>query len=508
MSRRQAVEKLPGFEPGHLDQRELEKYLWGAATLLRGLIDAGDYKQYIFPLLFFKRISDVYDEEREEALATYGKDHLDMVAKDENYRFQIPDGHHWEDVRSATEDLGLALKTAMAEIEKANQRRLHGIFGDAQWTNKDRLSDATLRDLLEHFSTQVLSLARVPEDELGRAYEFLVKKFADDSGHTAQEFYTNRTLVRLMTRMLRPEPGESIYDPTCGTGGMLVTTAAEVKSQDKDHRRLRLYGQELNVMTSSIARMNLYLHGIEDFDIRRGDTLSNPLFFDRDRIRQFDVILANPPYSIKQWNRKAFAHDPRQTWGVPPQGRADYAFFQHITASLKPGSGRCAILFPHGVLFREEERQMREALLRSDLLECVLGLGPGLFYNSPMEACVVICRTRKASDRRERVLFIDAAHLIGKAQGQSFLTDEHVSEVLDTYDGFRDVEGFAAVVENQKILDMGGVLSIPRHVRRRFDSGGSEGAALGDASREWAAQTAAARIVIDGLLSTLRGEKC
>jgi type I restriction enzyme M protein len=356
----------------------------------------------------------------------------------------------------------------MQQIESANPDQLTGVFGDAQWTNKERLSDETLRNLLEHFSTQVLSLSRVPEDELGRAYEFLVKKFADDSGHTAQEFYTNRTLVRLMARMLRPQPGESVYDPTCGTGGMLVTAAAEVKDQGEDHRRLGLFGQELNVMTSSIARMNLYLHGIEEFRIERGDTLADPLFFEGDRLRRFDVILANPPYSIKQWNRDLFTEDPykRNIWGVPPQGRADYAFLQHIATSLNPDTGRCAILLPHGVLFRADERKMRQKLIESDLLECVLGLGPGLFYNSPMEACVVICRTRKPAKRRKKVLFIDAMHLIERTQGQSFLSEEHIAEILVAYEGFADIQGLSAVVSLESLIAAKADLAISRHVEK------------------------------------------
>ncbi|MFJ8795948.1 N-6 DNA methylase [Streptomyces sp. NPDC102462] len=483
---------LPGLEsrePQHLEQRELESYLWGAATLLRGLIDAGDYKQFIFPLLFFKRISDVYDEEREEAIAAYGDHDPETVARGENYRFQIPDEAHWEDVRSASADLGQALRKAMREIESANPDQLTGVFGDAQWTNKERLSDETLRNLLEHFSTQVLSLSRVPEDELGRAYEFLVKKFADDSGHTAQEFYTNRTLVRLMARMLRPQPGESVYDPTCGTGGMLVTAAAEVKDQGEDHRRLGLFGQELNVMTSSIARMNLYLHGIEDFRIERGDTLADPAFFEGDALRRFDVILANPPYSIKQWNRDLFAEDPfkRNTWGVPPQGRADYAFLQHIAASLNPETGRCAILLPHGVLFRADERAMRQKLIESDLLECVLGLGPGLFYNSPMEACVVICRTQKPTERQEKVLFIDAAHLIERTQGQSFLSEEHITEILAAYEGFADLPGLSAVVGLESLVAAKADLAIGRHVKKipTLEMAGGASIPLPEAVSQW-----------------------
>lgn len=339
-----------------ITQSELESYLWGAAVLLRGFIDAGDYKQFIFPLMFFKRLCDVYDEERERSLEEVGDDFP------EYHRFQIPDGSHWRDVRTVPQNIGIAIQNAMHEIEKANPL-LDGIFGDAPWTNKNRLSDATLTDLLEHFSTQTLSRARVNEDLLGQAYEYLIKKFADDSGHTAAEFYTNRTVVHLMTLLLEPQEGESIYDPTCGSGGMLLSAADELKRRGQDTRTLRMYGQEINLMTSAIARMNLFLHGFEDFQVVRGDTLANPTFKQGDRLQQFDVILANPPYSINSWNRVAWENDPRNLYGTPPQSRADYAFWQHILFSLKEDSGRCAILYPHGVLFRNEEKHMRRPLI-------------------------------------------------------------------------------------------------------------------------------------------------
>ncbi|WP_031167871.1 type I restriction-modification system subunit M [Streptosporangium roseum] len=453
-------------ESQRLTKTQLESYLWGAATLLRGLIDAGDYKQFIFPLLFFKRISDVHDEEREAALTFYGDDEISNAP--ENHRFQIPDGAHWEDVRRTPSQIGAALTAAMRQIEKANPERLDGIFGDAEWTNTERLPDATLTGLIEHFSTRTLSLAAVPEDELGNAYEYLVGRFADDSGHTAQEFYTNRTLVHLMTRMLKPLPGESVYDPTCGTGGMLVSAVDEVRRQGLEHRALRLYGQERNVMTSSIARMNLFLHGIEEFEIARGDTLAAPAFLDGDRLRTFDVVFANPPYSIKQWNRVAFTRDAwgRNAWGTPPQGRADYAFFQHIAASMKPESGRCAILFPHGVLFRNEERPLREKLLASGLLECVLGLGPGLFYNSPMEACVVICRTARPAGRPSGVLFVNAVEEITRLRGgHAFLDIRHLEKILATYEAFEDVPGFARVVTSDEIIANNASLSIPLYIK-------------------------------------------
>ncbi len=471
-------------ERARITQAQLESYLWGAATLLRGVIDAGDYKQFIFPLLFFKRISDVYDEEYEQALADSGGD-VDYAKFADQHRFQIPEGAHWRDVRGVAKNVGGALQNAMRAVEKANPKQLYGIFGDAQWTNKERLSDATMRDLVEHFSTLTLSVANVLEDELGQAYEYLIKKFADDSGHTAAEFYTNRTLVHLMTLMLEPQPGESIYDPTCGSGGMLLSAAMQLKREGKEYRNVKLYGQERNLMTSAIARMNMFLHSIEDFHIERGDTLAEPKLTEGDKLKQFDVVLANPPYSIKQWNRVAWEKDAfgRNFLGVPPQGRADYAFFQHIIKSLKPDTGRCAILFPHGVLFRDEEAQMRRRLIEQDVIECVLGLGANLFYNSPMEACVIVCRMRKPKERRGRVLFINAVDEVTRERAQSFLKSEHSERILGAYRSFAEIDGFAHVATLDEIKGNARNLSIPLYVRRRkIADNGSEGNGNGEAS--------------------------
>jgi len=453
-----------------LSQQELERYLWGGATLLRGLIDASDYKQYIFPLLFFKRLSDVWDEEYADALSETNDDAYARATADD--RFVIPEDAHWKDVRNASRDVGRALLTAFRAIETANPERLSGIFGSASWTDKAQMPDETLKNLIEHFSSQTLSLANVPEDELGNGYEYLIKQFADDSGHTAQEFYTNRTLVHLMAQMLEPKAGETIYDPTCGTGGMLISCLSEAKRQGGDVRTIGLYGQELIHITAAIARMNLVLHGVEDFQIVSGNTLSDPAFVEGDRLKTFDVVLANPPYSIKTWNREAWATDPwgRNFLGTPPQGRADYAFFQHILTSLDPNTGRCAVLFPHGVLFRNEEAEMRRKLVESDQLECVLGLGPGLFYNSPMEACVVICRTQKPADRVGKILFINAVDEIAREKAQSFLRAEHQARIQDAYHGFVEQPGFAAVVSCADVLAKSGSLSIPLYVRANAQS--------------------------------------
>ena len=445
---------------------ELESYLWNSAVLLRSSIDAGAYKQYIFPLLFFKRICDVYDEETQIAIEEYGDDIVDFD-EDELHTFIVPQGHHWKDVRQVSENVGNALVEAFHAIEKENVRLLHGIFGDGAWTNKNRLSDALLKDLLEHFSTKILSIANCPEDELGQGYEYLIKKFADDSGHTAQEFYTNRTVVHLMTEMLKPQPGESVYDPTCGSAGMLISCIAYLKEHGQEWRNLKVYGQEINQLTSAIGRMNLFLHGVETFKVVNDDTLSNPAFIENGKLKTFDIVLANPPYSIKQWDRSAFETDRygRNFLGVPPQSRADYAFFQHILKSLDPSTGRCAILFPHGILFRDEEKSMRTKLVESDLVECVIGIGKNLFFNSPMEACIVICRTDKPTERRGKILFINAKNEVTRKNAQSFLEDKHIDRIAGTYLSFAEEEGFSSVASVEDVLKNNSRLSISLYVR-------------------------------------------
>jgi len=490
----------------HLSQKELESFLWGAATLLRGLIDASDYKQYIFPLLFFKRLSDVWDEDFREAFEE---------SQDENYatatandRFIIPKSAHWKDARDASRDVGRALLNAYQAIEAANPQRLQGVFGNAAWTDKAQMPDETLKNLIEHFSKHILSLANVPEDELGNGYEYLIKQFADDSGHTAQEFYTNRTLVHLMAQMLKPKAGETIYDPTCGTGGMLISCLAEVKRSGDDSRTMGLYGQELINITAAIARMNLVLHGVSDFDIRSGNTLHEPALIEADRLKTFDVVLANPPYSIKKWNREAWQTDQwgRNFLGTPPQGRADYAFFQHILKSMDSKTGRCAILFPHGVLFRKDEAELRRELVATDMIECVLGLGPSLFYNSPMEACVAVCRSKKPAHRRGKTLFIDAVNEIAREKSQSFLRAEHQSRILAAYRAFENEAEFAAVATTDEILAQHGDLTVHHYVVRKATSSTADSAEL--LAENWARFDTQGRgfwMAMDELAETLHG---
>jgi len=447
---------------------ELEQYLLGAANILRGPVDKADFKSYIFPLLFFKRISDVYDEEYQTALKESAGDE-EYAAFPEQHKFIVPEGFHWKNVREKTENIGQAIQSSFREIEKANPNRLYGIFGDVLWTNKDRLSDELLVDLIEHFSTKNLSNSNVPTDMLGQAYEFLIKKFADISNKKAGEFYTPRAIVHLMGSILAPKEGESIYDPACGSGGMLLEAYHYVKEHKGDYRKLKLYGQERNLTTSSIARINLFLHGVEDFKIEKEDTLRHPVFRDNDQLAKFDVVIANPPFSLKKWGVENWANDPfgRNFAGVPPKSYGDFAWVQHMIISMAMPTGRVGVILSHGALFRGGvEAKIRKHLIDSDLLDCVMGLGPNLFYGTGISACILIFRARKAASKKNKVLFIDASELFQKGRNQNFFLPEHAKAVIDLYEKSTDISEQSRVVELDEIKENGYNLNISRYVEK------------------------------------------
>jgi type I restriction enzyme M protein len=452
---------------------QLESHLWEAANILRGPVDAADFKTYVFPLLFFKRISDVYDEEYQTALAEAGGDE-EYARFPQNYRFQIPDNCHWEDVRTVAKNVGQALQTAMRGIEKANPETLYGIFGDASWTNKDRLPDSLLRDLIEHFSAINLGNQAAQADILGQSYEYLIKKFADATNKKAGEFYTPRSVVRLMVNILDPKEGESIYDPACGTGGMLLEAIHHVKESHGDDRTLwgKLFGQEKNLTTSAIARMNLFLHGASDFQVVRGDTLRNPAFFTGDSLATFDCVIANPPFSLEKWGDEVWTSDPfgRNFAGMPPAKSGDYAWVQHMLKSMAAKSGRMAVVLPHGALFRMgKEGEIREKILGMDLLEAVIGLGPNLFYGTGLAACILIFRQRKKPDRRRKVLIVDASKEFKTGRAQNELLPEHVEQIEKWYRKYQDVTGIARVVTLDDIAANDYNLNIPRYVEPKND---------------------------------------
>jgi type I restriction enzyme M protein len=446
----------------------LEQYLAKAAWILKGPVDAADFKIYIFPLLFFKRISDVYDEEYSEALDESEGD--EQYAKnDEFHRFMIPDGAHWNDVRSTTENVGSAVKGAFSQIEKANPMFLTGIFGDAPWTNKDKLSDALLNRLMEHYSQYNLSNSNVDPDMLGQAYEYLIKMFADQTNKKAGEFYTPRSVVRLMGLITDAQSGETIYDPACGTAGMLLECIEHVRLSGGDPRTLKLFGQEKNLTTSTIARMNMFLHNIENFQIERGDTLRNPRFFKDDVLQVFDIVIANPPFSLKEWGAEIWINDVygRNIAGAPPKSNGDLAWVQHMIKSMKPQCGRVAVVLPHGTLFRKgTEAKIRTALLEMDLLDAVIGLGANIFYGASLSACILIFKARKEAGKNRKVLFIDAADLIRTGRAQNFLDEEHIEKIYQWYSDWTDVKNHVKVATLEDIKQNGYNLNIPLYVEK------------------------------------------
>jgi type I restriction enzyme M protein len=456
-----------------VSERSLESWLWDAANILRGPVDASDFKAYVFPLLFLKRISDVFDEERESALADSDGDE-EYASLPEQHRFQVPTGCHWSDLRNRSTNVGQAIQRAMREIEKANPNTLYGIFGDVQWGNKDRLSDAVLVDLVDHFSQMNLRNAAIRNDILGDAYEYLIKKFADLTNKKAGEFYTPRSIVRLMVNILDPQTGETVYDPACGTGGMLLETLHHVREHDGDDRLMlgRLFGQEKNLTTAAIARMNLFLHGAEDFQVVRGDTLRSPAFFSGDLLATFDCVIANPPFSLSSWGEDAWTTDPwgRNIAGTPPKSYGDWAWVQHMITSMAPRSGRLAVVLPHGALARGgTEGRIRSKILGTDVIEAVIGLGPNLFYGTSLAACILVARRTKQADRQGKVLLVDGSDLFRKGRNQNTLETEQAAQLIAAYEGFTDLDGRARVVALDEIVEQGGNLNLAGYVSKVND---------------------------------------
>jgi type I restriction enzyme M protein len=454
-----------------LTLQNLKSYLWNCAEILRGsAVDRTDWKAYILPLLFFKRICDVWDEETAEAARLYG----DVAPVDfpEVHRFTIPEGCHWRNVRETPANIGTALSRAMREIERANPETLYRVFGAADWGNREMLTDAILKDLIEALSEDSLGNTAVSTDILGDAYEYLIGRFADITKRKkAGEFYTPRSVVRMMVDILDPKEGESIYDPACGTGGMLMGAIEHVQRAGGDPRTFfgKIYGQEKNLTTAAIARMNLVLHGIEDFQIVREDTLRNPAFTDSSTgsLATFDCVIANPPFSLKEWGWEIWEADPwgRAAFGLPPDSYGDYAWVQHMVASMAQLAGRMAVVLPQGALFRKgAEGKIRRKLLEQDLIEAVIGLAPNIFYGTGLAPAVVILRRTKPASRKGKVLIVDASRLLRKGRAQNYLDPEHAQQIVAWVRAFKNVEDRAKVISLAEIKAEDWTLNISRYV--------------------------------------------
>lgn len=449
---------------------QLETRLWSAANALRGPVDPADFKSYVFPMLFWKWISDTWEWEHAQAVEDLG-DELDPEIEADYHRFQLPEGTRWAEVTNTTKNLGSAVNTALGRIEQANPRTLAGIFGDVAWGNKERLPESALLGLIGAFNDLPMNPDSVSHDLLGQGYEYLLKNFADESGKKAGEFFTPREVVNLIVGILDPQPRETICDPTAGSGGMLISTINKIKESGKDHRALKLYAQEINLTTSAICRMNLFLHEIEDFDVRRGDTLRQPAFkTSGGALRQFDVTIANPPFSLKDWGADQWPADPRAFCGVPPKDKGDFAFIQHMIATMKPGSGRVGVVMPHGVLFRGgEEARIRKCLIEKDLLDVVIGLPPNLFYSTSIPACILVFRDQKEASRKDHVLFVDGSARFVKGKNQNTMTDEDIDALIEAYRTGDDPDGDGGanvrLVPFSEIEENGFDLNIGRYIK-------------------------------------------
>lgn len=452
------------------DTQKLYNYIYQGCNILRGPIYPEEYKTYIFPLLFYKRLCDEYSREYASALKISDGDEKYALFP-ENHRFQVPEGSHWNDIRSKVENIGHAIQTAFRSIEKANPRNLFTIFSDfddAKWSNRERLSDERLKNLIEHFSSLNLDDAHCAVDVLGHAYEYLIKKFADITNKKAGEFYTPRPVVSLLVRILDPKPGETVYDPACGTGGMLIESRYHI--QDKSDETIclgKIFGQEKNLTTSAIARMNLYLHGAEDFYIYRGDTLRNPAFIAQDQLKKFDCVISNPPFSLENWGDDVWAGDRygRDFWGVPPSSSGDFAWVEHMVKSMRPRSGRMAVVLPQGVLFRAaKEGKIRQLLIESDLLDTVIGLGPNLFYGTGLSACILVLRMTKSPNVKGKVLFVDASSIYKKGRAQNELLIEDVDEIYDLASNYAGVDGLSRLISFEEIKQNDYNLNITRYI--------------------------------------------
>jgi type I restriction enzyme M protein len=452
-------------------QQDIEAWLWESANILRGPVDPANLRDFVFPLLFLKRLSDTWDEEQEKAIKKFGKD-IDEETAADFHTFQIPKGCHWADLRRAAENHGVVIQKIMQKIEEANPNQLAQIFGNAPWADHNKMPPERLEKLVNHFTQRDLSPSKVSNDLLGGGYEYLLKRFSDESSTSAGQFFTPRAVVHLLVRILGPQPTDSVYDPACGSAGMLIEAATEVKQSGGSVQRMRFYGQEVNQTSAAIGRMNLFIHEVEDAQIRREDTLRKPKFIDaKGKLDQFDLVVANPPFSLKDWGAETWATDPhkRAIGGIPPRNKGDYAWVQHMITSMKPETGRVGVVMPHGVLFRGgAEGAIRKHLIQSDLVETIIGLAPNLFYGTTIPASLMFFRATKDKKRKKHILFIDASKRFSKGSDQNFLVEQDIQDIFAIYQSMGESEKentSARLVSHDEIEENNWDLNIGRYLK-------------------------------------------
>lgn len=465
----QLLDKISKSDIKETTQQLLFRKLYAAACVLHGHVEKAAYRTYLIPLLFFKRISDVYDEETQDAIKQYGEEGAKFMG-DSIHSFIVPEGYHWTDIRNATENVGKVIADTLAKIETENPKTLGGVFSSfegANWANKVILSDELLKNLIEKMSEINVGNNSYSADVMGDAYEYLLKQFAEDAKKNGGQFYTPRSVVKLLVKILDPKPGETVYDPSCGTGGMLIESIRHMKNQQMAYGKI--FGQELNMTTSAIARMNLYLHGAHDFSIEQGDTLRHPKFYRGGKIKTFDNVIANPPFGLSGWGADAFETDQygRNIWGCPSDSNADFAWIQHMVASMDPIHGKCVVIMPQGVLFHGgKEGEIREKLILSDKVEAVITFVGGLFFGAGVSACVLCLNNDKPAAHRGKVLLVDGSTIYTPKRAQNIMTDDDVDKAFKLYSDYTDVVGFSKVVTLDDLKNHGYTLAVNSYIEK------------------------------------------
>ena len=452
-----------------INQSEINDVAWRACDTFRGVVDAENYRNYILVMLFWKYMSDVWRDHRDAYLKEYNGDEERVKRRLARERFQLPDGCDFYSLYALRNeaDIGERMNVALAGIEEANKAKLEGVFREVDFNSESKLGqtkdrNTRLKMLLQDFADARLDLRPSvvgEEDVIGNVYEYLLERFASDAGKKAGEFYTPGQVSSLLAKLLAPQKGNTICDPTCGSGSLLIKVGLQA-----DKRDFALFGQEMNGTTHALCRMNMFLHGMDNFRIEWGDTLRNPRLLEKDQLLKFDVVVANPPFSLDKWGHDEAAADPHRRYhrGLPPKSKGDWAFISHMVETAREGTGKIGVVVPHGVLFRgAAEGKIRQRMIEENLLEAVIGLPANLFFGTGIPAAILLFNKGKTHGD---VLFIDASREYKDAKNQNLLTDEHVQKIVETFRAFQTVEKYAYRATAQEIADNDFNLNIPRYV--------------------------------------------